>query len=171
MSEIINTENQGQQQGTGISSNEASEEVKREGEGGEEVHVAQDNELKVLPENEEEDKEEILIADSTKRPPSTTKTSSTNKKQQEGRRRQGRKKALPDEMTDILNRQTIQIDKMTSLLKSVLKQLRPLKTQPEAIKRFQSQLRVTQKQVSQIQKGLITKKRDNQNKKKRMTTR
>src|SRR4051794_19220781 len=81
-------------------SEEGEEEVKREEDTQEEVKVAQDHELKVLPENEEEDKEEILITEATKRP-STAKTKTTNKKQEGGEKRE-RGKALPNEMAKTL---------------------------------------------------------------------
>ncbi|MFL6343363.1 MAG: hypothetical protein ACJ72U_17710 [Nitrososphaeraceae archaeon] len=170
MSEDVETEKEGQEvpkEETGIISNQISEEgvEREEGEEEEEVEVAQDHELKVLPENEEEDKEEILITDATKRPPTAKTTKIINKKQRGGGRR--RRKALPDEMTKILNRQTVEIDKMALLVQSILKQLKPLKIQPELIKQLQSQLRQIQKQMSQIQKGIIiTKKQQNKNKKK-----
>jgi hypothetical protein len=172
MSEDVETEKEGQEvpeEETGIISNQISEEgVEREqgeGEGEEEeVEVAQDHELKVLPENEEEDKEEILITDATKRPPTAKTTKIINKKQRGGGRR---RKALPDEMTKVLNRQTVEIDKMALLVQSILKQLKPLKIQLELIKQLRSQLRQIQKQMSQIQKGIIiTKKQQNKNKKK-----
>jgi hypothetical protein len=169
MSEDVETEKEGQEdpkEETGIISNQISEEgVEREEGEEEEVEVAQDHELKVLPENEEEDKEEILITDATKRPPTAKTTKIINKKQRGGGKR--RRKALPDEMTKILNRQTVEIDKMALLVQSILKQLKPLKIQPELIKQLQSQLRQIQKQMSQIQKGIIiTKKQQNKNKKK-----
>jgi hypothetical protein len=169
MSEDVETEKEGQEvakEETGIISNQISEEgVEREEGEEEEVEVAQDHELKVLPENEEEDKEEILITDATKRPPTAKTTKIINKKQRGGGRR--RRKALPDEMTKVLNRQTVEIDKMALLVQSILKQLKPLKIQPELIKQLQSQLRQIQKQMSQIQKGIIiTKKQRNKNKKK-----
>ena len=169
MSEDVETEKEGQEvpeEETGIISNQISEEgVEREEGEEEEVEVAQDHELKVLPENEEEDKEEILITDATKRPLTAKTTKIINKKQRGGGRR--RRKALPDEMTKVLNRQTVEIDKMALLVQSILKQLKPLKIQPELIKQLQSQLRQIQKQMSQIQKGIIiTKKQQNKNKKK-----
>ncbi|MFL6452820.1 MAG: hypothetical protein ACJ71L_02320 [Nitrososphaeraceae archaeon] len=169
MSEDVETEKEGQEdpkEETGIISNQISEEgVEREEGEEEEVEVAQDHELKVLPENEEEDKEEILITDATKRPPTAKTTKIINKKQRGGGRR--RRKALPDEMTKVLNRQTVEIDKMALLVQSILKQLKPLKIQSELIKQLQSQLRQIQKQMSQIQKGIIiTKKQQNKNKKK-----
>jgi hypothetical protein len=144
---------------------EREEEEEEEEDGHEEVKIAQDHELKVLPENEEEDKEEILITEATKRPP-TAKTQTTIKKQG-GQEKRGRGKALPNQMTKILNRQTVEIDKMASLLHSIVKQLKPIKIQSDLIKQLQSQLRQIQKQMSQIQKGIITNKQDNKNKKKR----
>ena len=133
------------------------EEVNREEDTQEEVKIAQDHELKVLPENEEEDKEEILITEAIKRP-SRAKTKTTNKKQEGGEKRE-RAKALPNEMAKILNRQTVEIDKMSSSLHSIAKQLKPIKTQSDLTKQLQSQLRQIQKQMSQIQKGIITKKK------------
>ena len=141
------------------------EEVNREEDTQEEVKIAQDHELKVLPENEEEDKEEILITDAIKRP-SRAKTKTTNKKQEGGEKRE-RAKALPNEMAKILNRQTVEIDKMSSSLRSIAKQLKPIKIQSDLTKQLQSQLRQIQKQMSQIQKGIITSKQDNKNRKKR----
>jgi hypothetical protein len=166
MLEDIETEQQRQpvseEEETGTTSNQAPEEaVERE-----EVEVAQDHELKVLPENEEEDKEEILITDATKTP-SSTKTTSMNKKQRLG----GRRQALPYEMTRVLKRQTVEIDKMALLLQSILKQLKPLKIQSDLIKQLQSQLRQIQKQMSHIQKGIKTNKQENKNRKKGMTRR
>jgi hypothetical protein len=169
MSEDIETEQQGQEvseEETGITSNQASEEegVEREQkEEVEEVEVAQDHELKVLPENEEEKKEEILITDATKMP--SSKTTATINKKQLGERR--RKKVLPDKMTKVLSRQTVEIDKMALLLQSILKQLKPLKIQSDLIKQLQTQLRQMQKQMSQIQKGIITKKQENKKNKKK----
>jgi hypothetical protein len=176
MSEDIETEQQGQEvseEETGITSNQASEEegVEREQkeEEVEEVEVAQDHELKVLPENEEEEKEEILITDATKMP--SSKTTPTINKKQLGERK--RKKVLPDKMTKVLTRQTVEIDKMALLLQSILKQLKPLKIQSDLIKQLQTQLRQMQKQMSQIQKGIITKKQENKKirKKERITRR
>jgi hypothetical protein len=165
MLEDVETEHKGQEgseEEIGITSNQAPEEgVERE-----EVEVAQDHELKVLPENEEEDKEEILITDATRRPSSTKTTSTMNKKQ----RGVGRRQALPYEMTKVLKRQTAEIDEMALLLQSILKQLKSLKIQSDLIKQLQSQLRQIQKQMSQIQKG-ITKKQENKNNKKRRTRR
>jgi hypothetical protein len=147
----------------------ADQSLGEEGER-EEVEVAQDHELKVLPENEEEDKEEILITDSTKRPSSKKNTSTMNKKQQLGGGRR-RTQALPNEITKVLKRQTIEIDKIALLLQSIIKQLKPLKIQSDLIKQLQSQLRQIQKQMPQIQKGIIAKKQENKNKKKTITRR
>jgi hypothetical protein len=173
MTQEVTTDQQGQEshevdaETHSTQTSEEGEDVKREEDTQEEVKVAQDHELKVLPDNEEEDKEEILIAEATKRP-STTKTKATNKKQ-EGREKRERGKALPNEMAKILNRQTVEIDKMSSSLHSIVKQLKPIKIQSDLIKQLQSQLRQIQKQMSQIQKGIITNKQENKNKKKRAT--
>jgi hypothetical protein len=140
-----------------------------EADGHEEVKVAQDHELKVLPENEEEDKEEILITDATKRP-STVKTTTENKKQRDVQRR-GKGKALPNEITRMLNKQTGEIDKMALQFSSIAKQLKLIKNQSDSIKQLGSELRQIQKQMSQIQKGIRTNKQVNTNKKKRIARR
>src|ERR687886_2416736 len=165
MIQDIDIDQQGQEpsEDTAVFTSQTSDEEKADGR--EEVQVAQDHELKVLPENEEEDKEEILITEATKRP-SRAKTKSTNKKQEGGEKRE-RGKALPNEMAKILNRQTVEIDKMSSSLRSIAKQLKPIKIQSDLIKQLQSQLRQIRKQMSQIQKGIITSKQDNKNRKKR----
>ena len=168
MTQEVETDQQGQEspkEETDISTSQASEEGEGEEDVHEEVKIAQDHELKVLPEKEEEEKEEILITEATKRP-STAKTKTTTKKQgREEKREIG--KALPNEMAKMLNRQTVEIDKMASLLHSIVKQFKPIKMQSDLIKQLQSQLRQIQKQMSQIQRGIMTNKRDNKNKKKR----
>jgi hypothetical protein len=135
-----------------------------EGRGTEEVKVAQDQELQVLPGNEEEDKEEILITDATKRPSPNTKSTSMNKKQQ--RARVGRKQGLPYDMTRLFKKQNVEITKMGLLLRSIQKQIAPLKIQSNLMKQLQSQLRQIQKQMSQIEKGIITKEQRNKLKRK-----
>jgi hypothetical protein len=171
MTQDVETDQQGHEShevDAGTYSNQTpEEEVKREEDTQEEIKVAQDHELKVLPENEDEDKEEILITEATKRP-STAKTKTTNKNQEGGEKRE-RGKALPNEMAKILNRQTVEIGKMSSSLHSIAKQLKPIKTHSDLIKQLQSQLRQIQKQMSQIRKGITTSKQDNKNKKKRAT--
>ena len=155
---------------TEVFTNQTSEE---ESGGHEEVKIAQDQELKVLPDNEEEDKEEILITDATKRPPST-KTKTKNKKQigvQKRRKGKAEGKALPNEITRILKRQTGEIDKMALQLGSIAKQLKLMKNQSDLARQLQSQLRQIQKQMSQIQKGIGTNKPVNTNKKKRIIRR
>jgi hypothetical protein len=169
MTQDIEIDQQGQEaseEDTEVSSSQISEEERN---GHEEVKVAQDHELKVLPENEEEDKEEILITDATKRP-STAKTKTENKKQKDVQKRE-KGKALPTEITKILNRQTGEIDKMALQLSSIAKQLKLIKNQSDLVKQLQSQLRQIQKQMSQIQKGIRTNKQVNTNKKKRVARR
>lgn len=169
MTQDIEIDQQGQeasQEDAEVFSSQISEE---EPDGHEEVKVAQDHELKVLPENEEEDKEEILITDATKTP-STAKTKTENKKQKDVQKR-GKGKALPTEITKILNRQTGEIDKMALQLSSIVKQLKFIKNQSDLVKQLQSQLRQIQKQMSQIQKGIRTNKQVNTNKKKRIVRR
>src|SRR5918912_814940 len=138
---------------TEVLTNQTSEE---ESGGHEEVKIAQDQELKVLPDNEEEDKEEILITDATKRP-SSTKTKTKNKKQI-GVQKRRKGKALPNEITRILKRQTGEIDKMALQLSSIAKQLKLIKNQSDSVKQLGSELRQIQKQMSQIQKGIRTNK-------------
>ena len=148
MIQDIEIDKQGQEpseEDTEVFTSQISEE---QPDGHEEVKVAQDHELKVLPENEEEDKEEILITDATKRPP-TAKTKTENKKQKDVQKR-GKAKALPNEITKTLNRQTGEIDKMALQLSSI---------------------RQIQKQMSQIQKGIRTNKQVNTNKKRRIVRR
>src|SRR5919109_235816 len=105
--------------------------------------VAEDQELKVLPRSEEEkEKEEIVTADAAKKPlPRTTTTTTAtigNRKKQQRLQKQQQ-----------LEKETIEIDKIKSILQSQL----------ELIKQLQSQLKQLQKQVSQIQKYIIKKKK------------
>ena len=167
MTQDIEIDQQGQEpseEDTEVFTSQTSQE-EEEADGHEEVKVAQDHELKVLPENEEEDKEEILITDATKMP-STAKTKTRNNKQRDVQKR-GKGKALPNQITKILNRQTGEIDKMALQLSSVAKQLKLMKNQSDLVKQLGSQLRQIQKQMSQIQKGIRTNKQVNTNKKKR----
>jgi hypothetical protein len=169
MIQDIEIDKQGQEpseEDTEVFTSQISEE---QPDGHEEVKVAQDHELKVLPENEEEDKEEILITDATKRPP-TAKTKTENKKQKDVQKR-GKAKALPNEITKTLNRQTGEIDKMALQLSSIGKQLKLIKNQSASVKQLQSQLRQIQKQMSQIQKGIRTNKQVNTNKKRSIVRR
>ena len=169
MIQDIEIDKQGQEhseEDTEVFTSQISEE---QPDGHEEVKVAQDHELKVLPENEEEDKEEILITDATKRP-STVKTTTENKKQRDVQRR-GKGKALPNEITRMLNKQTGEIDKMALQFSSIAKQLKLIKNQSDSIKQLGSELRQIQKQMSQIQKGIRTNKQVNTNKKKRIARR
>jgi hypothetical protein len=171
MTQDIETDQQGKvpsEEDIEVFTNQTSEE---EVDGHEEVKVAQDHELKVLPENEEEDKEEILITDATKRP-TTSRTKKENKKQKEvqkGGKGKGKGgKALPNNITRILNRQTGEIDKMALQLSSIAKQLKLVKNQSDSVKHLQPQLRQIQKQMSQIQKGIRTNKQVSTSKKKKI---
>jgi hypothetical protein len=159
--EIDEQGNELSEKDTEVFTNETSEE---ESGGHEEVKIAQDQELKVLPDNEEEEKEEILITDATKRP-SSIKTKTKNKKQK-GVQKRRKGKALPNEITKILKRQTGEIDRMALQLSSIAKQLKLMKNQSDLARQLQSQLRQIQKQMSQIQKGIGTNKLVNTNKKK-----
>ena len=169
MIQDIDIDQQGQEpsEDTAVFTSQTSDEEKADGP--EEVKVAQDHELKVLPENEEEDKEEILITDATKRP-STAKTTTENKKQRDVQKRD-KGKALPNEITKTLNRQTGEIDKMALQLSSIGKQLKLIKNQSDSVKQLGSELRQIQKQMSQIQKGIRTNKKVNTKKKKRIVRR
>ena len=170
MTQDIDIDQQGEEssEDTAVFTSQTSDEEEADGHE-EEVKVAQDHELKVLPENEEEDKEEILITDATKRP-STAKTTTKNKKQR-GLQKRRKGKALPNEITRILNRQTGEIDKMALQLSSIAKQLKLIKNQSDSVKQLGSELRQIQKQMSQIQKGIRTNKQVNTNKKKRIVRR
>ena len=168
MTQDIETDQQGKvpsEEDTEVFTSQTSEE---EVDGHEEVKVAQDHELKVLPENEEEDKEEILITDATKRP-TTSRTRTENKKQKGVQKSgKGKGKALPNNITRILNRQTGEIDKMALQISSIAKQLKLVKNQSDSVKQLQPQLRQIQKQMSQIQKGIRTNKQVSTSKKKRI---
>jgi hypothetical protein len=174
MTQDTEIDEQGQElteEDTEVFTNRTSEE--EEPGGHEEVKIAQDTELKVLPDNEEEDKEEILVTDSIKRP-SSTKTRAENQKQkgvQKRRKEKGEGKALPNEIIKILNRQTGEIDRMALQLGSIAKQLKLMKDQSDVVKQLQSQLRQIQKQLSQIQRGIGRNKLVNTNKKKRIVRR
>ena len=169
MTQGIETDQQGKVPSEEDTEGFASQTSKEDVDGHEEVKVAQDHELKVLPENEEEDKEEILITDATKRP-STAKTTTKNKNQRDAQKKR-KGKALPNEITRILNRQTGEIDKMALQLSSIAKQLKLIKNQSDSVKQLGSELRQIQKQMSQIQKGIRTNKQVNKNKKKRIVRR
>lgn len=166
MTQDIDIDQQGEEhsEDTAVFTSQTSDEEEADGHE-EEVKVAQDHELKVLPENEEEDKEEILITDATKRP------STAKNKKQRGLQKRRKGKALPNEITRILNRQTGEIDKMALQLSSIAKQLKLIKNQSDSVKQLGSELRQIQKQMSQIQKGIRTNKQVNTNKKKRIVRR
>ena len=169
MIQDIDIDQQGQEpsKDRAVFTSQTSDEEKADGH--EEVKVAQDHELKVLPENEEEDKEEILITDATKRP-STAKTT-TEKKRQRNLQKRAKGNALPNEIARMLNRQTGEIDKMALQLSSIAKQIKLIKNQSDSVKQLGSELRQIQKQMSQIQKGIRTNKQVNTRRKKRIVRR
>ena len=169
MIQDIDIDQQGQEpsEDTAVFTSHTSDEEKADGR--EEVKVAQDHELKVLPENEEEDKEEILITDATKRP-STAKTPTENKWQRNVQKR-AKGNALPNEIARMLNKQTGEIDKMALQLSSIAKQIKLIKNQSDSVKQLGSELRQIQKQMSQIQKGIRTNKQVNTRRKKRIVRR
>jgi hypothetical protein len=108
-----------------------------------EIKLAKDQRLQLLPDNEQEEKEEILLTVPTEltkpksKPKSQSKSRSSKIKTKSSRRKQ-------DEISSVLSkqmgRQTMQIDKIGLLLRTV-----------------QSQIKQLQSQLSQIQK-IMTKR-------------
>ena len=164
MSEDIKTEQQAQKPSEEEKMHTNFDRAPEEKVGIEEVKVAEDHELQVLPENKEENKEEILITDATKRP-SSTKSTSMNK-QQHARVRRRQQQGLPYYIIRLFKKQNVEITKMALLLRSIQKQTETLKIQSDLMKQLQSQLRQIQKQMSQIEKGIITKEQQNKPKRK-----
>ena len=115
--------------------------------------VAEDQELKVLPESEQEkEKEEIVTADAAKKPLPRTTTATIGKRKKQQRLQKQQQQQKETTITNVskqLEEQTTEINKIKSILQS----------QPELIKQLQSQLKQLQKQVSQIQKYIIKKKK------------
>ena len=122
------------------------------------ANVAEDQELKVLPESEEEKGKEIIVAaDAAKKSlPRATTTIGKRKKQQQRKQQQQRqqqeqrqKETAITNVSKQLEQQTTETRKIKSILQSQL----------ELIKKLQSQLKQVQKQISQIQKAVAKKKK------------
>ena len=113
------------------------------------VPVVDDEQLRVLPENEEE-KEEILLpttAVKTTKP----KVSSNKRKSSLGRRRDETNSAGT---TRQLQRQATQLDKITIMLHSIQKDMKSTKGQSKLINQLQSEIKQLRTQMSQIQKNI-----------------
>jgi hypothetical protein len=114
------------------------------------ANVAEDQELKVLPETGEENQKEIIVAaDAAKK--SLPRATTTDKRIKQKQRQQYKEPNITN-VSKRLEQQTTEIKKIKSMVQS----------QPGLIKQLQSQLKQLQKQISQIQK-YVTK----QNKKKK----
>jgi hypothetical protein len=129
--------------------NEFEPQVK---ESQEEVKIGEDT-LQVLPENEQEEKEEILLTPSNVEP-AKPKTSSSKAKSSRTRRRDETSSANVRKM---LERQSTQIDKIRIMLQSIRKDTKSTRGQPKLIKMLESQIRLLQNQLAQIQKIMIKK--------------
>jgi hypothetical protein len=118
------------------------------------VKVGEGDQFQVLAENEQEEKEEILLTAPSVEP-AKPKMSSSKAKSSRTRRR--------DEISSpyvrkMLERQTSHIDKIRLMLQSIRKDTKSTQGQPKLIKQIQSQMKLLQNQLTQIQK-IITKKR------------
>ena len=112
-------------------------------------------ELKMLPEDEEgSDKEEMVTVHALDKMPLSEYINSSKKWQ----RRQ--KENTPSiGVSKQLNKQTAEIERMNSVLKSIQKHVKHIeRQQPELIKQLQSQIKQTLKQSSQVQKYVMKKK-------------
>ena len=119
----------------------------------EEIKIGQDEQLQVLPENEQEQKEEILLTSSIVEP-AKAKTSSSKAKSSRMRRRDVLSSV---DVRKMLEKQNTQIHKITIMLQSIQKDTKSTQGQPKLMKRLESQIKLLQNQLVQIQK-IITKK-------------
>jgi hypothetical protein len=119
----------------------------------EEIKIGQDEQLQVLPENEQEEKEEILLTSSIFEP-AKAKTSSSKAKSSRMRRRDVLSSV---DVRKMLEKQNTQIHKITIMLQSIQKDTKSTQGQPKLMKRLESQIKLLQNQLVQIQK-IITKK-------------
>lgn len=119
-----------------------------------EVPVVEDQELNVLPENEEEENEEILLTARTVEKAKPKMSSLSKAKSSRMRRRVEISSASVREQ---LERQTTQIDKIRSMLQSLVKETKSTQGQSKLIKQLQSQLKKLQNQVTQIHKTIAKK--------------
>ena len=119
-----------------------------------EVPVVEDQQLNVLPENEEEENEEILLTARTVEKAKPKMSSPSKAKSSRMRRRVEISSASVREQ---LERQTTQIDKIRSMLQSLVKETKSTQEQSKLIKQLQSQLKKLQNQVTQIHKTIAKK--------------
>jgi hypothetical protein len=119
-----------------------------------EVPVVEDQQLNVLPENEEEENEEILLTARTVEKAKPKMSSLSKAKSSRMRRRVEISSASVREQ---LERQTTQIDKIRSVLQSLVKETKSTQGQSKLIKQLQSQLKKLQNQVTQIHKTIAKK--------------
>jgi hypothetical protein len=115
------------------------------------TNIAEDQELKVLPENEEEEKvvEVDAAIKSLPRATTTTPIGKRQKKQRPLQKQQQKKETTTPNVSKQLERQSTEIKKIKSILQS----------QSELIKQLKSQLKQVQKQILQIQKHAAKKKK------------
>lgn len=119
-----------------------------------EVPVVEDQQLNVLPENEEEENEEILLTARTVEKAKPKMSSLSKAKSSRMRRRVEISSASVREQ---LERQTTQIDKIRSMMQSLVKETKSTQGQSKLIKQLQSQLKKLQNQVTQIHKTIAKK--------------
>ena len=113
--------------------------------------VVDDEQLRVLPENQEEEKEEIVLpttAVKTTKP----KVSSSKGKSSLGRRRRDETNSAGT--TKQLQRQATQLDKITIMLRAIQKDMKSTKGQSKLINQLQSEIKQLRTQISQIQKNI-----------------
>lgn len=114
-------------------------------------------ELRMLPEDKEtSDNEEIKTAYAVVNMPFSEHMIDTKKRQ----RTQKENGAL--NISKQLDKQTVEIERMSSVLQSAHKYTKPLRTQPQLIKQLQSQIKQIQRQTLQVQK-YVTKKKNKEN--------
>jgi hypothetical protein len=113
------------------------------------VPIVQDHELNVLPENDEEN-ENILLTSRTLEK-AKPKMSSRSKARSSRLRRVEIKSAS---VRMQLERQTVQIDKIRSMLQPLLKETKSTQGQSKLIKQLQLQVKQLQNQVTQIHKSI-----------------
>jgi hypothetical protein len=112
------------------------------------VKVGEGDQFQVLAENEQEEKEEILLTAPSVEP-AKPKMSSSKAKSSRTRRRD---EIGSPYVRKMLERQTSHIDKIRLMLQSIRKDTKSTQGQPKLIKQIQSQMKLLQNQLTQIQK-------------------
>lgn len=120
-----------------------------------EVPVVEDQQLNVLPENEEEEENEEILLTARTVEKAKPKMSSLSKAKSSRMRR--RVEISSASVREQLERQTTQIDKIRSMLQSLVKETKSTQGQSKLIKQLQSQLKKLQNQVTQIHKTIAKK--------------